>query len=193
MLRINFPLVLAFSGRFGSGKTALASYMAVREASELGCPLWANFSLRGASPVRSMDDLYQLRDGILVLDELQSTIHARTFSKNLAFLDWFDQHRKQGLIFLYITQELRKVDVLVRDMTDFAILCTRLDSRYSNIEVWDLYREKRISTSVFDRSLSYGLYEHTERAWPIAGASAAADARARAGNSSSTTTTKKGR
>ncbi len=98
--------VYATEGRFGSGKTAFSVWFAHRLSQERGgCPLWANFDLSGmalvpdierdSSGLRLIDDLYLCEGGVIVLDELQGTIHARRSSHNLEFMAWFDQCRKQ--------------------------------------------------------------------------------------------------
>jgi ABC-type thiamine transport system ATPase subunit len=169
-------VIVAFTGNFGAGKSALCSLLAVQAAASRGCGLWANYSLRGSSPVRTVDDLYACRGGVIVLDELQSTVNSRTFGRNEQFMLWFDQCRKQRSELYLVTQQLRKIDVIVRNAIDLEFRLRHLQGDWSELLVFDVQSEaSRGSARRFDRSGSYGLYDSYERAWPLlAGAEAGA-------------------
>lgn len=162
-------MIIACSGLFGSGKSAYASWLARRLQLRRGCRVWANYHLDRARPLRSIPQLYECVGGVIVLDELQGTIHARQSSKNLEFLEWFDQCRKQDSDVLVITQALHKIDVIVREMIEVCYACRRVDGRWSEIEAYDLTAATpaRRNQFGFDRSLAYGLYNHRERAWRL--------------------------
>jgi hypothetical protein len=163
-------VILAFTGNFGAGKSALCSLLAVQAATSRRCGLWANYHLRGAELVRSVDDLYLCRGGVIVLDELQGTVNSRTYSRNESFMLWFDQCRKQGSDLFLITQLTRKVDVLVRDAVDIEFRLRNLgdDVHLSELRVFDVQSDRpRGAARRFDRSVAYGLYDTYERAWPL--------------------------
>lgn len=160
--------VFAADGRFGSGKTAFCVWFARELANRRGgCPIWANFDLAGAKPIYTFEDLYKCDDGVIVLDELQGTIHARQSSKNLDFLKWFDQCRKQNSDVICITQSLPKIDVIVREMIDIAFSCEAGDGDFSRISAIDMHTGRSRDPFRFDRSVSYNLYNTRERAWAL--------------------------
>ncbi len=172
--------VYATEGRFGSGKTAFSVWFAHSLAQQRGgCPLWANFDLAGMSPVPSLDrdlsglrlidDLYLCDGGVIVLDELQGTIHARRSSQNLEFMAWFDQCRKQDSDVICITQALHKIDVIVREMIDVAFSCEDRGNALSRITPVDMFSGRSRSSFIFDRRSSFDLYDHRQRAWPLGG------------------------
>jgi hypothetical protein len=173
---------MACAGMFGSGKTAFASWLAGQlAAARGGVPVWANYGLLGAVPVHTFDDLYECVGGVIVLDELQGTIHARRSSHNLEFLRWFDQCRKQDSDVICITQALHKIDVIVREMIELCFACSRENEHMSIITPYDLARGKTKPAFYFDRRASYGLYNHKERAWALVGAEEADKRGARPG------------
>ncbi|WP_029215624.1 zonular occludens toxin domain-containing protein [Kallotenue papyrolyticum] len=176
--------IFAVEGRFGGGKSALASFLAVTMAAERGCGLYANYHLQGATPVRYIAELYDIWDSILVLDELQATVDSRgaMSRSNAEFLEWFDQSRKQGNELFVISQALHKLDRRVRDMVDILFVCRNLGGTISAVDVWDAAVERCVSRLTIDRSWAFGLYNHRERAWallPGSPAAAAAGERAR--------------
>jgi hypothetical protein len=133
--------------------------------------MWANYDLVGATPITTIEELYGLYNGVVVFDELQATIHARRSQTNdsMAFGRWYDQVRKQDLEVFIISQQLRKVDVLVRDMADYVFDCRnmRAGGYLSEVEVYDWWDEAKVSNFVFDRRLAFDLYNHKQRAWPL--------------------------
>lgn len=160
--------VMSASGPFGSGKSAFCVWMA-REICRRrgGVPLWCNFSVVGSTPIHTFEDLYRCEGGVILLDELQSTIHARRSNYNLVFLQWFDQCRKQDSDVICITQALHKIDVSVREMIELHFECLNKGDGYSRITPYDLYSGRQRSGFVFDRRQSYDLYNHRERAWKL--------------------------
>ncbi len=173
----------AVEGRFGAGKSAFACWFARELAwSRGGVPVWCNFNVAGMavvpgppralSGIRYIEDLYLCEGGVILLDELQGTIHARKSNQNLDFLAWFDQCRKQDSDVICITQALHKIDVIVREMIDIAFSCEdkgiTLDGQYlSRITPIDMYSLTERSSFVFNRAESFGLYNHRERAWAL--------------------------
>jgi hypothetical protein len=171
--------VYAVEGRFGAGKTAFAVWFSRELAARRGgVPLWANFHVAGMSDVpdgqpgegvRTFEDLYKCERGVILLDELQGTIHARRSNYNLEFLAWFDQCRKQDSDVICITQALHKIDVIVREMIDIAFSCEDKGDSYSRVTPIDMFSERARSSFVFDRRVSFDIYNHQERAWALVG------------------------
>ena len=160
--------VFSVEGRFGSGKTAFAVWFAGELARQRGgVPVYANFNIVGSTPIYTFEDLYRCDDAVIVLDELQGTIHARRSNHNLEFLAWFDQCRKQNSDVICITQALHKVDVIVREMIDIDFDCENRGENITAIVAYDLHKGVKKASRNFDRSVSYGLYNTRERAWAL--------------------------
>lgn len=160
--------VYSIEGRFGSGKTAFAVWLGLRLAADRGgVPVWANFHIQGAATIRTFEDLYRCEDGVIVLDELQGTIHARKSGQNLDFLAWFDQCRKQNSDVICITQALHKIDVIVREMIEINFDCENKGDNMTKIVPMDLHAGKVRKGFLWDRSVSYALYNTRERAWRL--------------------------
>jgi hypothetical protein len=170
--------IYATEGRFGSGKTAFSVWFAHRLAEVRGgVPIWANFDLVGSSlvpgplplPLTRIDQLYACEGGVIVLDELQGTIHARRSNYNLEFMSWFDQCRKQDSDVICITQALHKIDVIVREMIDIAFSCEDRGNYCTRVTPIDMYAERERAAFIFDRTASFDLYDHRQRAWALLG------------------------
>ena len=160
--------VFSVEGRFGSGKTAFAVWFARELATRRGgVPVYANFHIVGSNPIYSFEELYDCEDAVIVLDELQGTIHARRSNHNLEFLAWFDQCRKQNSDVICITQALHKVDVIVREMIDIDFDCENRGDNITAIVAYDLHKGVKKASRSFDRSVSYELYNTRERAWAL--------------------------
>jgi hypothetical protein len=183
--------VFSASGMFGSGKTAWSCFLA-KTLSERrgGVPIWCNFDLRlpQARKVYRFSELYDCIGGVVLLDELQGTVHARRSNKNLEFLAWFDQCRKQDSDVIVITQALHKIDIIVREMIEIGYDCVNMGGEVSKVTPIDLARERVRPAFYFDRRQSFGLYDHRQRAWALVeeGAQSAAEkARGKGGEAGS--------
>lgn len=160
--------VYSAEGRFGSGKTAFCVWFAAELARRRGgVPLWCNFNVVGGQTIHTFEDLYRCEGGVILLDELQNTIHARRSNYNLVFLEWFDQCRKQDSDVIIITQALHKVDVIVREMIELDFDCEDKGDGYSRITPYDLHTGKKKTAFTFDRRVSYDRYNTRERAWAL--------------------------
>jgi hypothetical protein len=158
--------VWAFSGNFGAGKTAAASYFAHREQVRRRCPIWSNYGLLGARSLSTVSELEHCKGGIIVLDELHDLVSSRSSMSKATgeFMSFWNQCRKTESEIFVISQRVSKMDKQVRDMIDIEMSMYRMGSRYSRLEVWDVQAERLKVSSVFDRSLAYGLYNHLDRA-----------------------------
>lgn len=112
-------------GKMGSGKTMLLAYLGVL-FEENGYNINSNFHLKTIdyNPIETLDDIDKVRNGVLLLDEMQLWVHARSgMSKlNQDLLKIIMMSRKRGLILFYTSQLYRTVDVLLREVTDYIIM-----------------------------------------------------------------------
>lgn len=156
--------IFGVEGNYGAGKTAFTSFCAYAYATFTGRPLYANYRLKGAITLHTIQDLYACEDGVVVLDEVHQMVNARrsTTNASLEFLSWYGQSRKLGCDMWFISQMARKVDVTVREMYDYTFSLTKVDGAWSRVHVYDLH-DRLIRQFAFDRRLAIpGLYGHRE-------------------------------
>jgi energy-coupling factor transporter ATP-binding protein EcfA2 len=164
--------IISLTGKFGSGKTALAVHLFSILREEIGCPLWTNFDMEGCTPIHTIAELYTLFDGLILLDEMQTTAHSRSAmsKQNSQLLDWFDQVRKQGCVLGVISQELSKMDRIIRSMIDYELACRYLGGGLSEVNTFALIDgepARRVSSSVVDIRPAWGKYNTRQRAWRL--------------------------
>lgn len=67
--------------------------------------------------VESLEDLITLRQGKIVLDEVQTYLNSRNWDKlDIRFQLLLQQHRKKGLDILGATQSIKRADVVFREL-----------------------------------------------------------------------------
>lgn len=113
---------VAFLGDLGSGKTLNMTRLAAIQAAVHSLDCYANYDCFAQS-IESLPHLFSIRDGILLLDELQSILDSRSFAKNIDITQWVLLVRKLGLRVFYTTQDFSQVDVRVRNVTGWLFLC----------------------------------------------------------------------
>jgi hypothetical protein len=76
--------------------------------------------------VEDITDCFELRDCLLVLDELHQWMGARDWNKrdDAAYTRWVTQLRKRNVELLYATQEVTFVDKKIRDLTTYSYYLT---------------------------------------------------------------------
>ncbi len=163
-------LIFLTEGLFGSGKSAFTSLAAVDHARHAGMSLAANYSLGGAVEVHTLEELYLLRNAVLVVDEGHQTADSRKSGQNLDYWGWFSQCRKQRLVVFHISQDGGMVDKRIREMTQVLFVCDDLGDAWSSVESWRMKKGKvvsKLSSFEFDRRRAYDLYDHEQRAWAV--------------------------
>ncbi len=168
------PTLYIATGGFGSGKSSLFVWMATEIASDADVQLWTNFACKGARYITNIDQLYEIEDAVILLDEVHDIADSRRSSSkaNMQFLRWHGQSRKSGSQVFLISQGAGKVDLRVRDMNDYEFRCTKIGNTEegdyrSEIKVYNLNTGRRIKQFVFDRSVSFGRYNHRAQAWAL--------------------------
>lgn len=143
-------------GKMGSGKTLSMSVLASYLARATKAPLHANYSLQGAQPLESLNEINQTTGGILCLDELWLSMDSRMWKDNVRVSHWVNQTRKKKVIVFYTTQHIRQMELRVRNATDILIVAekkpeghwlTFIDYQYRQIgkrflieDPWRFYR-----------------------------------------------------
>lgn len=113
---------IAFCGPLGSGKTLNMTRVAAMDAIG-GRNVAANYPTSFARPIRSIPDLFSLRDTLILLDELQATMDSREFKKAGDLAQWILIVRKLGCSVCYTTQSFSFVDTRVRQITSYVYQC----------------------------------------------------------------------
>ena len=67
--------------------------------------------------IESLEDIIQLREGKVVLDEVQTYLNSRNWDKlDIRFQLLLQQHRKRGLDIIGATQSIKRADVVFREL-----------------------------------------------------------------------------
>jgi hypothetical protein len=115
---------ICFQGTLGSGKTLNMSRIGAMAAAR-GQKIYANYDCVFAERLESITHMFQVRNAVLLLDELQSILDSRDFKNNSAITQWVLIVRKLGLSVLYTTQFLGQVDLRVRHVTEWVYGCEK--------------------------------------------------------------------
>jgi len=129
-------MLAGFMGKMGSGKTLWMSVLASYISKLSGLPIYANYNLRGAKRLYTLEDLWAVDKGIICFDEAWITLDSRNFGKNVDLTHWINQTRKKQLLVLYSTQHISQIEMRMRKGTDFLFYTFRRGSSF-NAQVVD--------------------------------------------------------
>mgnify|MGYP001188899564 CR=1 FL=1 len=128
MTLINPGTFIAFQGTLGAGKTLNMTVMGALAAAS-GQKVYANYRTVFAEPLQSITHMFEVRNAVLLLDELQAILDSREFKSNAELTQWILIVRKLGLSVLYTTQFLGQVDLRVRHVTEWVYACEKVMHR----------------------------------------------------------------
>lgn len=123
--------VIVFSGKTGSGKTMLATSMALKQIKR-GIPVFSTYYIEGAYklPYNFYDYNYP-EDSILIIDEAQIGLDSREY-KNLTnskvsskLKNKLSMHRHQKLDIWFITQQPEEIDAQIRRYCSCMFFCNK--------------------------------------------------------------------
>lgn len=155
---------IAFCGALGSGKTLNMTRLAAMDALD-GRRVFANYPTTFAEPILSIRHLYSIRDSLICLDELQSTMDSREFKKVGDLAQWILIVRKLGCSVLYTTQAFTFVDTRVRQITSYLYQCEAATWSGGNATMVELYKINAENAKLLKKFLMphsealYGLYD----------------------------------
>jgi Zonular occludens toxin (Zot). len=112
-------MVQGICGLPGSGKTYYLAKIG-REAIKKGREVYANFSLKGAKPYTDLRQLADVREGLILVDEINLLCPSRwwdRFPPNLAY--FWSQTRKNQLDLWWSSQHIDRVDKIVREISNW--------------------------------------------------------------------------
>ena len=116
--------ILGILGLQGWGKTALTTgfgYLAFMN----GYKIYSNYPLSfDYTPIKSLKDAKNVRNGYLLFDEFWRWVHARTSQSNInkELMGICLLNRKRNVSIIYNTQLPRTIDVILRDVTNYRYL-----------------------------------------------------------------------
>lgn len=117
-------LITGIFGKMGSGKTMLLTRFGLNDFAH-GKEIYSNYHLKNIkyTPIATLNDLDKIRDGTLLLDEMQLWVHARSSMAKLnqEILKIIMMSRKRALDIYYTSQLTRTIDVLLREVTDYYV------------------------------------------------------------------------
>lgn len=118
-------MLVGIMGKMGSGKTLSMSIIASYLSRVTEAPLYANYTLKGAEPVESMNDVMKVNGAIFCFDEMWLTMDARMWKDNVRLTHWVNQTRKKKMIVFYTTQHIRQIELRARNATDILIVAEK--------------------------------------------------------------------
>jgi len=118
-------MLVGIMGKMGTGKTLSASIIASYLSRATGAPLSANYTLKGATPLESLNQINDTTSGIMVIDEAWLSMDSRGWENNIRISHWVNQTRKKKVIVFYTTQHIRQMELRVRNATDILIVCEK--------------------------------------------------------------------
>lgn len=119
-------MVEGFVGLPGSAKTYSLVVKGL-EALSKNRPVYANFSLQGAIYFQKISDILQVRNGVILIDEINLSFPSRMWNKVPGWvLYYWSQTRKFGLDIYYTSQSLKRVDTVIREVSNYTWVCKKL-------------------------------------------------------------------
>lgn len=117
-------VLFAVFGDLGSGKTSTGVYLVYKNWVEKEMKVFSNLPLFYIpyGHITSLGQMYQVRDGVLLLDEMWTFCDARLSTKqiNRFVADIARRSRKRHVTYMYTAQLPDQVDKRIRKITDFS-------------------------------------------------------------------------
>jgi hypothetical protein len=112
-------MVEGFVGLPGSGKTYWLSFLGLK-AMKKGRKVYSNYKLEGAIPYFDLKDVQNVRNGVILVDEINLICPSRWWDKFPTYLAyWWSQTRKNELDVYWTSQHQDRVDKIVKEITNY--------------------------------------------------------------------------
>jgi len=118
-------MITVVEGRPGMGKTVYLVYQII-EYLNRGYEVYTNVEINLPHSfkrrdhlhyISTLEDITSLREGKIVLDEIQTYLNSRNWDKlDIKFQLLLQQHRKRGLDIVGATQSIKRADVVFREL-----------------------------------------------------------------------------
>jgi zona occludens toxin (predicted ATPase) len=118
------------TGRPGSGKTYILTAKAL-EWLKRGYNIWSNYKININAPnlhfYSKVRELVSIKDGIILMDEGQIYFNARNWEALDEKLQYkLQQHRKHGLDIWATVQNIKRLDVIMRELVNRYYECKKI-------------------------------------------------------------------
>ncbi len=165
--------VWVFQGQLGEGKTfgmsVLAWYFVTRaRRAGIKADIYANFKLKGAKPLTSYRDFYNVarsEASICLLDEAHVNLDSRLFHRgaNIYMTQFFFYLRKLSASLFMTTPHIRNLDSRMRQLTNILVDCHRVTGGFL-YDIYDyqaakLLRRKFLPMYVAQQIFATGMYD----------------------------------
>lgn len=121
-------MIIGITGKMGSGKTLFMTYLAYVLSKEQN--IISNYRLNFPHKIIKRSDILnyaqsktQLKDCLLILDELQTIMDCRTSFKNKIATYFMLQTRKRNVDMAWTSQQFWNVEKRIRENTDLVFTC----------------------------------------------------------------------
>lgn len=112
-------MVEGFTGLPGSGKTYWLTKLGI-DGMENNRPVYSNFNLKGASKYTDLKEVFCVRKGIILVDEINLVCPSRWWNKFPPQLAYFwSQTRKFQLDIYWSAQHIDRVDKIIREISNW--------------------------------------------------------------------------
>lgn len=118
------------TGRPGTGKTAILTAKAL-EWLKQGREIWSNYKIEWNGTnlhyYQKVDELVNVKQGIILMDEVHIYFNSRNWENLDERLQYkLQQHRKQGLDIWGTAQNIKRIDVIMRELVSNYYECAKL-------------------------------------------------------------------
>jgi len=156
-------VVEGFTGLPGSGKTYWLTKLGL-EAMKNGRPVWANFTLEGAIRFSDLKEVFGVRKGVVLVDEINLVCPSRWWNRFPPHLAYFwSQTRKFELDIYWTAQHVDRVDKIIREISNWVWTCSKLPFGFRVLRQYipeHITKEKRKSFSTKFFHLNKKIYKN---------------------------------
>ncbi|MCL6528301.1 MAG: hypothetical protein K6T57_15685 [Thermaceae bacterium] len=140
------PHFFLVQGSLGAGKTLIASILAHHWAIKAGgIRLFANYDLRGATPLDSAErwiEIADARGSICVWDEAQTQFDRRLWTRNTFPTQVLNMTRKLRCIHVFVNPVGANLDSRILDLIEIMIHVSKRQGRYIALDIYE-WQDKR--------------------------------------------------
>lgn len=112
-------MVEGFTGLPGSGKTYFLTKISLERLKKKQ-PVFANFHIPGVSYYQNLREIFTVRKGLILVDEINLVCPSRWWNKFPPELAYFwSQTRKFGLDIYWTSQHIDRVDKIIREISNY--------------------------------------------------------------------------
>jgi hypothetical protein len=141
------PHFFLVEGGLGAGKTLTASVLAhhwrIKSGGEVR--LFANYDLKGATPLDSVErwlEIADARGSICLWDEAQIQFDRRVWARNIFMSQIFNMTRKLRAVHIFINPVGENLDSRILQLVEVFIHVQKAQGRYIALDVYE-YQDKR--------------------------------------------------